>query len=206
MTSQKEEIVEDNVVVVQFKEPSKAYEALSELRRLSRAGEFEVRSAAVVERTRDGSVQVPEGADDEAGTFLLAGSLIGLLIGTIGGPVGMIIGGSVGAIGGSAGEAAHSGHTDVAIETIGQRLEPGNPALVADMTEYTHDVLDPAMAALGGTVTRRSSSEVYAEVRAAEKAADRADIDAFKARVAEHHADHKAKWEQFKEDAKSKVT
>ena len=74
------------------------------------------------------------------------------------------------------------------------------------MTEYTHDVLDSAMGALDGTVTRRSSSEVYAEVRAAEKAADRADIDDFKARIAEHHADHTAKWEHFKEDAKSKLT
>lgn len=196
--------MDDNVAIVQFDEPSKAYEALSELTRLSRAGEFEVRSAALVERTRDGRVQVPESGDDEAGTLLLSGGVIGMLVGTLGGPVGMAIGGSVGAIGGAVGEAARSGDQDLALQTIAQRLEPGSPALVADLTEDSHDVLDGAMAALGGTITRRPTSDVYAEAKAAEKAADRADVDAFKAELAEHRADSKAKWEAFKAKVKSK--
>jgi uncharacterized membrane protein len=199
-------MMEDSVVVVQFEEPSKAYEAMSELRRLSGAGEFEVRSAALVERTREGDIQMPESADDEAGTFVLSGTLIGLLAGALAGPLGMAIGGSVGAIGGAAGEGVHSGYQEVALETIAQRLQPGNPALVADITEVSHDVLDGAMGALGGTVVRRPSSDVYAEVRAAEKAADKADVDAFRARLADHRADSKAKWEQFKADAKDKLS
>src|SRR5262245_37867439 len=120
-TARKEHVVDDSVVVVQFKERSKAYEGLSELKSLSRAGEFEVRSAAVVEPAQDGTGQGPESADDEAGAFRLAGGLIGMLGGALAGPVGMVIGGSAGAIGGGAGEVARSGDQEVALETIAQQ-------------------------------------------------------------------------------------
>ena len=62
------------------------------------------------------------------------------------------------------------------------------------------------MAALGGTVTRRTASDVYGEVVAAEGAAEHEDVEAVKARVRKHRADHKAKWETFKGNLKSKVS
>jgi hypothetical protein len=50
---------------------------------------------------------------------------------------------------------------------------------VAEVTEPAEEVLDKAMAAvLGGTVTRRPASDVYAEVVAAEKAEAHEDVDA----------------------------
>ena len=42
----------DNVVVVRFAETSKAYEALSVLKRLGDAGDLDVRSAVLLERGR----------------------------------------------------------------------------------------------------------------------------------------------------------
>jgi uncharacterized membrane protein len=49
----------------------------------------EIRSAAIVERDKDGHLHKPEGDDTVAGEGIADGSLIGMLIGVLGGPVGM---------------------------------------------------------------------------------------------------------------------
>jgi uncharacterized membrane protein len=198
--------MDDNVIVVQFDEPSKAYQALSELKHLGDEGRVEVQSAVLLERNVDGSVRVPEGADNAAGMYVLGGSLIGMIVGALAGPVGLLLGASFGALGGSAGEFVRAGDDDVALEGIGARIVPGSPALVAEVSEAAVEVVDNAMAALGGTVTRRAASDVYAEVVAAEDAQDHEDVEAVKARAREHRADRKAKWESFKQNVKAKVS
>jgi hypothetical protein len=49
----------DYVVVVRFAETSKAYEALSVLKRLGDAGDLDVRSAVLLERSADGGYNIP---------------------------------------------------------------------------------------------------------------------------------------------------
>jgi uncharacterized membrane protein len=198
--------MDDNVIVVHFDEPSKAYQALSELNHLGDEGKVDVRSAVLLERRQDGTVRVPEGADNAAGLYLVSGGLVGMIVGALAGPVGLVLGASFGALGGSAAEVARATDQDVALDAIGARIVPGSPALVAEVTEPAEEVLDKAMAALGGTVTRRAASDVYGEVVAAENADAHEDVDAVKARVREHRAEGKAKWGSFKESLKSKVS
>jgi uncharacterized membrane protein len=202
----KESKMDENVIVVQFDEPSKAYQALSELNRVGREGKIDVKSAVLLERSKDGTVQTPEGSDDAAGFYLASGGLLGMLVGALGGPVGMLLGGSIGAMGGSVGELARADDHDVALQAIGERIQPGSPALVAEVTEPAEEVIDGVMGALGGKVTRRAASDVYADVVSAENASFQEGVDALKARIHEHHADNKEKWEAFKEKVESKVT
>ena len=54
----------ENVVVVRFTEPSKAYQALSVLKECGAEGRIELESAAIVERTAEGELRIPEGADN----------------------------------------------------------------------------------------------------------------------------------------------
>jgi uncharacterized membrane protein len=197
--------MDDSVIVVQFDEPSKAYQALSELNRIDSEGKVDVKSAVLLERSKDGSVQTPEGADKAAGYYLASGGLIGLLVGALAGPVGMLLGGSFGAMAGSIGELDRADDQDVALQTIGERIQPGSPALVAEVTEPAEEVIDGAMAKLGGKVTRRPARDVYAEVVATEDADFQKGVDALKARIHEHRADNKKKWETFKEKVESKV-
>jgi uncharacterized membrane protein len=128
-----------------------------------------------------------------------------MLVGALAGPVGMLLGGSIGAMGGSVGELTRADDQDVALQAIGERIRPGSPALVAEVTEPAEEVIDGTMAALGGKVTRRPASDVYAEVVSAENASFEEGVDALKGRIHEHHADNKEKWEGFKERAKSRV-
>jgi uncharacterized membrane protein len=197
--------MDDNVIVVQFDEPSKAYQALSELNRVGREGRVDVKSAVILERSQDGKVQMPEGSDNAAGFYLASGGLLGLLVGALAGPVGMVLGGSIGAMGGGVGELARADDQDVALQAIGEHIQPGSPALVAEVTEPAEEVVDGTMAALGGKVTRRTASDVYAEVVATEDADFQEGVDALKARIHEHRADRKEKWEAFKGKVESKV-
>ena len=80
----------ENVVVVRFTEPSKAYQALSVLKDCDASGRIGLESAAVVERTATGELRIPESADNVGLEGTASGSLIGMLIGVLGGPVGVL--------------------------------------------------------------------------------------------------------------------
>jgi uncharacterized membrane protein len=134
---------------------------------------------------------------------MASGGLIGMLVGVLGGPLGVLLGVSLGALTGGSVEVGRAGDQDVALEGISKEIEPGSTALVAEVTEDTPMLLDTAMDGVGGTVSRRSASDVYAEVEAAEHAEVKADLDAFKATLDQDRADRKAKWSEFKQEAMS---
>jgi uncharacterized membrane protein len=76
---------EENVVVVRFTEPSKAYQALSVLKECDNSGRIGLESAAIVERTEGGELRIPESADNVGLVGRASGSLIGMLIAVLGG-------------------------------------------------------------------------------------------------------------------------
>ena len=52
-------MAKENVVIVRFTEPSKAYQALSVLKECDASGRIGLESAAVVERTATGELRIP---------------------------------------------------------------------------------------------------------------------------------------------------
>jgi uncharacterized membrane protein len=197
--------MDDNVVIVKFAEESKAYQALSDLNRLGEEGKVDVRSAILLERTDDG-FGIPDGADTAEGFDMVAGGLIGMLVGVLAGPVGVLLGGSMGALAGGTADLARLADEDLALDGISKDIEPGRTALVAEVGEYAVEVIDNAMGALGGTVTRRRASDVYAEIVAAEDTENDADWAAFIAKLDEDRAERKARWETFKEKAGARIS
>ena len=198
--------MDDNVVLVGFADQSKAYQALSKLRQAGDAGRVDLRAAALLERGPDGVVRVPEGDDAAPGAAIAGGGLIGMLIGVLGGPLGMLLGSSTGMLTGGVAAAAHADDQDIALATISGQIEPGHTVLVAEVGEVTPEGVDNAMSGLGGTVTRRSAADVYAEIQAAQAAQDAADAEARRVLREQRRAEHKDKWEQFKNKVKSAVT
>ena len=189
---------DDNLVLVGFTEQSKAYHALSRLRQAGETGQLEVRAAALLERGPDGVVRVPDGDDAAPGVAIAGGGLIGMLIGVAGwaccwAPPPARWPEAVAA-------AAHSGDQDIALAAISGQIEPGHTVLVAEVGEAATEVVDTAMAALGGTVTRRSAADVYDEIQSAKAAQDAAETEARRVLREQRRAEHKDKWEQFKEN------
>ena len=197
--------MDDNVVLVGFTEQSKAYQALSRLRQAGDAGQVDVRSAALLERGPDGVVRVPEGDDAAPGVAIAGGGLIGMLVGVLGGPLGVLLGTSTGMLTGGVAAAAHADDQDVALAALAGQIAPGSTVLVAEVGEVTPDVVDKTMATLGGTVTRRSAADVYAEVQSARAAQEAAEAEARRVLRDQRRAEHQDQWEQFKNKVKSAV-
>ena len=199
-----------NVVVITFADNSKAYQALSVLKRADAEGRVAVLGAAVSERQADGKIRVPEGADNIIGAGLAGGSLIGMLVGVLGGPIGVLFGWGTGALVGGLVDYDRADRGGDVLTQMSMAVPVGQAALVAEVKEYAVEVIDDEMAALGGTVVRRPAEEVLAELEASEEAARAAEKEARRVmherRKAELGAKREALEEKWDERLKSLKT
>ena len=155
----------ENVVVIRFPEPSNAYQALSVLKQADADGRIELRAAAIVERTPEGQLRIPEGADNVGLEGTAAGGLIGMLVGILGGPLGMLLGWGTGALVGGVVDLTRAEKGDDALTMFGGAISPGSTAVIADVAEPAIEVVDGEMAKLSGEVTRRPVDDVWRSSR-----------------------------------------
>ena len=124
------------------------------------------------------------------------------MLGIIGGPLGVLIGGTYGLLVGSMFDLGEAEESESVLGQISASVRPGHTALLAQVSEQSPEVVDTAMARLGGTVLRRSVADVEAEIAAAEKAEDEARREATKQLISgrrEHTKEQtRAKVEQLK--------
>jgi uncharacterized membrane protein len=182
----------ENVVIIGFEEPSKAYEALSVLKACDAQGRIGLESAAVVERTPSGQLRTTDGADNVELVGTISGSLIGMLVGVLGGPVGVLLGWGGGALMGGAWDIARESTSDEALTVLSKAIPPGSTAVIAQVEEPAVEVIDGEMTKLGGEVTRRPVGEVMDELEAAEEAAEAAAREARRTVRAQHKAEMSA--------------
>jgi uncharacterized membrane protein len=182
----------DRMLVVVFDDEAKAYEARRALRDLDDHGEVTVYAAAVLAKKPDGTVFVTSGDD-----FGLAGGLLGTslgaLIGLVGGPAGMAIGATAGLTLGAGIDFDRARIGSDFIDDVTKQLSSGKAAVVAEIEEDWTAPVDTAMESLGGSVFRRSLSEVSHAIDQEEIAAMKADLAQMRAEVAQSRADRKAK-------------
>jgi uncharacterized membrane protein len=185
-----------NVIAVTFEDDSNAYEALTGLKELESQRQIGIRGAAVVSRDETGSVLEKDdvGGGTLAGTA--TGGIVGLLIGILGGPFGVLIGGATGLLIGSLFDGSDADETESVLAEISKSIRVGHNALLAEVSEQSPEVIDNAMTRLGGTVLRRRSDDVEAEVAAAEHAQREAKR---KARKELLHARHEKHVDQIRE-------
>jgi len=160
----------ENVVVVRFPEASKAYQALSVLKRADAEGRIALSAAAVAERTPEGHLRIIESADNVGLEGTAAGGLLGMLVGVLGGPVGMLLGFGAGALAGGVVDLTRTEKGEDALTMLGNTISPGSTAVIAYVAEPAIEVVDGEMAKLSGEVTRRPVDDVMAELEAIEDA------------------------------------
>jgi uncharacterized membrane protein len=196
----------DNVLVITFGEaPEKdqnAYQALTDLKQLASQGQIGIAGAAVVTRDLDGRIEVKSEVGDDPYVGIASGGMIGLLLGIIGGPLGVLLGGTYGALVGSLFDLDEVDTTESVLGEIAKQIHPTRTALVAQVTEQSPEVIDAAMARLGGDVMRRPAVDVEGEIAAAQEAQRKAEREArrelYKGRVEKSKADAHAKVEELK--------
>ena len=192
----------DNVLVVTFgddpADDKNAYQALTDLKQLDSQDQIKIAAAAVVTRDRDGRVDAKSDVGEDPYVGTASGGLVGLLVGIIGGPLGMLIGGAYGMLVGSLFDIDEVSTTESVLGEISKEIQPTRTALLAQVTEQSPEVIDAAMARLGGEVLRRRAVDVEDEIAAAEEAQRKAEHEARKEL-------HKARVEKTKTDAHAKV-
>ena len=167
-----------NVIAVAFDADVNAYAALTKLKELDAQDQIEVHEAVVAQRATDGTLTVKDqvGSPELLGTA--GGGLTGLLVGILGGPVGVLIGGSTGLLVGSLLDLDEADQVETTLGELSKSVAPDATAVLAVVTEPSPEIVDAAMAALGGDVLRRSVDEVEAEVAAIEEAERKAAFEA----------------------------
>ena len=187
-----------NVISVSFDPDNNAYAALTALKDLDSQSRLRVEAAAVAVRGGDGEIVVK----DRVGSYEFAGAagggLLGLLIGIIGGPLGVLVGGTYGLVVGSLFDLDEVVESESVLGQIAASVRPGHTVLLAEVTEQSPEVVDTAMAGLGGTVMRRPVADVEAEIAAAETAEAEAKREATKELL-------RGRRERSKEQAHAKV-
>jgi uncharacterized membrane protein len=186
----------ENVIAVTFEDDSNAYEALTTLKELESQGQIGIRGAAVVARDETGNVLEKDQVGDETLVGTATGGIIGLLIGILGGPFGVLIGGATGLLVGSLFDDDDADETESVLAEISGSVRVRHNALLAEVSEQSPEVIDTAMARLGGNVLRRPADDVEAEVAAAEHAQREAKR---KARKELLHARHEKHLERIRE-------
>jgi uncharacterized membrane protein len=202
-----------NVIAVTFEEDSKAYKALSNLRKADSEGRVDIRSAVIVERRPEGTIRLREGEDNVIGAGTAGGSLIGMLVGVLGGPLGMLLGLGTGAAVGAVVDLDRADEADDVLTQMSESIPVDSTAIIAEVDEYAPEVVDGEMAILGGTVTRRPAGDVLAELeaaeqatRASEKEARRVMREARKAERAQKRELSREKWDEHVSALKAKLT
>jgi len=182
----------DRMLVVVFDTENKAYEGEKALLQLDREGSLTVYAHAVLAKKADGTTVVLQ-SNDSGPIGTLLGTTWGALIGLLGGPVGAAVGAGAGLVAGSAVDLGELRLGSDFIDDVAKLLLPSRVAVVAEIDENWTTPVDTRMEAIGGTVIRRSLSEVQEKIDDEHVAAMKADLAQMKAEHAKAHADRKAK-------------
>jgi uncharacterized membrane protein len=158
------------VIAVSFDSDNNAYQALTTLKELDGQGRLGVKAAAVVARDGDAKIVVKHRAGSFEYIGAAGGGTLGLPLGIIGGPLGVLIGGTYGLLVGSLFALDDADRTESALAEISASVRPAQTALLAQVTEQSREVVDTAMARLGGSALRRPVAKVEAQIAAAEEA------------------------------------
>jgi len=185
----------DRMLVVVFNSEAKAYEGKKALLQLDAEGSISAYGYAVVAKNADGTSTLKQG-DDSGPLGTLAGTSLGSLIGVLFGPAGLAIGATAGFAGGATADLANAGVSEDFIDDVTKVLSPGSVALVAEIEEDWTTPVDTRMEAIGGTIFRRTVSDVRHQVHEENVAAMKADMAQFKAEQAQAQADRKAKLQE----------
>jgi uncharacterized membrane protein len=196
----------DYVIAVSFEQDSNASEALTKLTHLASQDQVDIHDAAVVVRDADGHIEIKnEIGGDSDGTGTVTGGLIGLLVGVLGGAFGILIGGVAGLTVGAKADLDESDLSDSALRELGKALPVGRTGVLAQLGETDPETVNLAMAAIDGTVTRRTLVDVEGELAAADQAQQAAQREATKQLNEQRRAHAKDEVDQKIADLKAKL-
>ena len=165
--------MKENVVIINCKVPSEAYQMLSILRQDHDNDSYEISQAAVVKKEA-GHLTLEDGFVDGDATEGRGwtGGLIGSLVGILAGPLGMLLGGSVGSLIGDSMDDDELDNKSGLLAKASECLVDGETALLLMMKEEDETALQAKLKGFEISVTRMDAGEIASEIELAEKKED----------------------------------
>ena len=162
--------MKENVIIVNCKVASEAYQALSMLRQDLDNPNFSVSQAAIVKKDA-GHLSLVDGfiAGNPVESRGWTGGLIGSLVGLLGGPLGVLLGGVGGTLIGDHMDSKELESDSALLEKAGECLVDGETALLLLAEEEDETALPALLAGLQTSITRMDAKEIAAEIEQAEK-------------------------------------
>ena len=194
----------EKMIVVVFDDETKAYQGLSQLKKLHAQADLTLYAMSVIAKDSSGKVEIRQAA--EAGPLgTLFGMTLGGMIGLLAGPAGLAMGMAGGSLLGAMGDIDKLGIDLQFLEDVGSLMTPGKAAFVASVDEGWTTPLDTAMAAEGGTVFRKLRSEVIEEQFERSIDETEAELEALQEEFDAAAAEEKAKIQAKIDAAKEKL-
>lgn len=214
--------------VTVFDNEQAAYRGSQAMLDLHHDGEVVVFAGAVITKDQNGVVNI-EDAVDEGPVGTATGMMVGTLIGALGGVAGAAAGASAsaaaaavaagvtgGTLGGWYSDLQNVGVDAQFLTDVGDLMQPGKSAVVAEIAEGWTTPLDTRMEELGGTVLRRyridvEDAQIEREIDAANRELDELEeelnqaAEDTKAAIQEKVDAAKARAQSLKEKAANKV-
>ena len=168
--------VSENVLVVNFKRDSQAYQAFSELKEAFADNNYFISQAAIVKK-EDGEIVVKDQVErlEKSVDDTLKGGLIGGLVGLLAGPVGALVGGGVGALIGEAKDTGDSWKDFAVMDRVSECVAEGETVLLLLADEKGDAALTEKLNSYDANVARFTTAEVVKEMERAEKAEEKAE-------------------------------
>jgi len=185
----------DRMLVVVFDNETNAYQGKKALQELANEGSIGVYAYAVLVKKADGTATIKQG-DDSGPIGTLVGTAFGSLIGILGGPVGVLAGATAGMSVGAGADLSDASLSSDFLDDVTKALKPNKVALVAEIDEEWVTPVDTRMEAIGGSVFRRSVTDVADKIHDEHISAMKADLAQMKAEHAQGRADQKAKLQE----------
>ncbi|MGL4731109.1 MAG: hypothetical protein ACRCW0_05960 [Clostridium sp.] len=161
--------MEKKVVIINFGEKSKAFEAFSQMKLLYGEKKIIIEQMAVIEHNLAGKLTPKDFLDFTGEDKTAKGSLIGILVGILGGPLGVFLGWATGGIIGSHGDVKEIKNAYSVFDKTLESIQKGSTGIMAIVSEYAEEVLEKVARDLGGEITRLDYEKVEEEIKIAEE-------------------------------------
>jgi uncharacterized membrane protein len=148
-----------NIIVVPFKEETKAIEALHKIKELDAYGDITLFEHMMIRKKDNNQYEVLKDTTDEEGWRTFTGMALGGLVGAFAGPLGLIIGLYTGTAAGAVWDISRYDFEDEFIKKISNKMNAGTIAIIAEVGEDSSVFIDDALKSYGSEIMR-SDAEV----------------------------------------------
>ena len=134
-----------NIIVVPFKDETKAIEALHKIKELDAYGDITLYEHVMIRKTESDQYEVLDDTTDGEGWRTFTGMALGGLVGAFGGPLGLIIGLYTGTALGAVWDVGRYDFEDQYIKEVSNKMNIGTIAIVAEVAEDSAVFIDDAL-------------------------------------------------------------